>query len=464
MVNLVANAIDAAADGGRRVTVRVLEHEAEVVIEVDDDGPGVDPSIATRIQPFATTKPSGRGTGLGLAITHQIVHYHRGTNALGTCAATCARLAIPGFSPSSHRVLVVDGDRAVLRALAADLRRAGFVVDAAVLLGEAEQMLAEHRARVIVAETTLPDGSGPQVLARLRVASPTSRRAALVDYAGRVPGADIAIQKPWDAAARRRGARAVRRRRADAPAREVSRASSTADRQPGQQNNDAMAEGDGTFGLAAPYAVETNPHWIAFGDLSGDGKIDMAVINYGSSSFSVLVGNGDGTFQMARTTTTGPVPVSIVARDFNGDGKLDLVIPIYGANSVSVLLGNGDATFQAAQSFGTRLVWAASAADFNGDGDLAIAHFGFYAQLPDHLDLPRQRQWHLPGRGHRRPGHPAHRGGHRRLQRGHQAQSGRGELLGALPCRRARAARARSRPRQGVRHGLLDRGEPGEGP
>ena len=34
--------------------------------------------------------------------------------------------------------------------------------------------------------------------------------------------------------------------------------------------------------------------------------------------------------------------------DFNGDGKLDLAVANYGSNTVSVLLGNGDGTFQGA--------------------------------------------------------------------------------------------------------------------
>ena len=32
--------------------------------------------------------------------------------------------------------------------------------------------------------------------------------------------------------------------------------------------------------------------------------------------------------------------------DFNGDGKLDLAVANYGSNTVSVLLGNGNGTFQ----------------------------------------------------------------------------------------------------------------------
>ena len=51
--------------------------EDDVVVRVEDDGPGIDPDILDRIfDPFFTTKKVGEGTGLGIA--HQIIHAHGG--------------------------------------------------------------------------------------------------------------------------------------------------------------------------------------------------------------------------------------------------------------------------------------------------------------------------------------------------------------------------------------------------
>jgi PAS domain S-box-containing protein len=84
ILNLVSNAIDAAADGGRRVLIRVLRDESCVRVQVDDDGPGLAESMRGRaFEPFATTKPQGMGTGLGLAITRQIIDEHEGAVTLG---------------------------------------------------------------------------------------------------------------------------------------------------------------------------------------------------------------------------------------------------------------------------------------------------------------------------------------------------------------------------------------------
>jgi two-component system cell cycle sensor histidine kinase/response regulator CckA len=68
ILNLVINACDACGGQGH-VTVRCRRGEdSAVLIQVEDDGPGVPPKLAEEIfEPFVTTKPVGKGTGLGLA-------------------------------------------------------------------------------------------------------------------------------------------------------------------------------------------------------------------------------------------------------------------------------------------------------------------------------------------------------------------------------------------------------------
>ncbi len=115
-----------------------------------------------------------------------------------------------------------------------------------------------------------------------------------------------------------------------------------------------LGNGDGTFQPQVTYATGSSGgsqnlqdiQDIVAGDFTGDGHLDLAVVNEYSDDVSVLLGNGDGTFQPQVTYAVGSNPTSIVAADFTGDGKLDLAVANSGSNTVSVLLGNGDGTFQ----------------------------------------------------------------------------------------------------------------------
>jgi signal transduction histidine kinase len=80
LTNLVQNAIDAVRDQGEagrvEVTVGSLD-PARVFVTVGDNGPGLSPTIASRLfEPYATNKP--HGTGLGLAIAQRIAIEHDG--------------------------------------------------------------------------------------------------------------------------------------------------------------------------------------------------------------------------------------------------------------------------------------------------------------------------------------------------------------------------------------------------
>ncbi len=80
LINLVANAIDAAAEraGVRgRVIVRVAAKGDTIMLRVEDNGRGVAPDLADNIfDAYQTTKP--RGMGLGLHLSRRIVQRHAG--------------------------------------------------------------------------------------------------------------------------------------------------------------------------------------------------------------------------------------------------------------------------------------------------------------------------------------------------------------------------------------------------
>ncbi len=72
-VNLVKNAMDAMAGGGR-LTVSTRLHGGMAAVSFRDDGCGMSPEHLERIfMPFFTTKDPGRGTGLGLSVSYTII-------------------------------------------------------------------------------------------------------------------------------------------------------------------------------------------------------------------------------------------------------------------------------------------------------------------------------------------------------------------------------------------------------
>lgn len=76
LVNLIINAVQATRSVPSPVlTIRVFSSPSgEVVLTVEDTGPGVPPELRARIfEAFFTTKPAGVGTGLGLAVSSRII-------------------------------------------------------------------------------------------------------------------------------------------------------------------------------------------------------------------------------------------------------------------------------------------------------------------------------------------------------------------------------------------------------
>lgn len=89
VLNLVVNACESMQDLAEGViTVRTADERTHVVIEVEDEGPGIPPEQQAKLfTPLHTTKPAG--TGLGLAVSYRIVEGHGGrvcfrTSPLGT--------------------------------------------------------------------------------------------------------------------------------------------------------------------------------------------------------------------------------------------------------------------------------------------------------------------------------------------------------------------------------------------
>lgn len=141
-----------------------------------------------------------------------------------------------------------------------------------------------------------------------------------------------------------------------------------------------LGKSNGTFAPKVDYSVGSDPDAVVAADFNGDGKIDLAVVSSAGNSVSLLIGAGDGTFTVSGTLATGNNPKSIAAGDFNLDNKIDLVVANFDTEgTVSVFLGNGDGTFGAATTVATGTSPdSVAVGDFNNDGkpDVVTADYG----------------------------------------------------------------------------------------
>jgi signal transduction histidine kinase len=93
---LLENALDAIKGRGH-IRLRVRRASDLVLVEVEDDGPGIPKEQQGRIfEPFFTTKAPGHGLGLGLDTAQRIVRMHRGFLTVESAPGrTCFQVGLP---------------------------------------------------------------------------------------------------------------------------------------------------------------------------------------------------------------------------------------------------------------------------------------------------------------------------------------------------------------------------------
>ena len=184
ILNLVINAQQAMRSSGRGdhivLRTRVTSSGDAVMLEVEDNGPGIPEEVRGRIfEPFFTTKAVGEGTGIGLALSHRIVKSHQGQIQLDTGFrhGTRFRITLPASRAEGHpmadaapvdskrqaaRILIVDDEADVAQMTGEILALRGYEVDVTSSATEAIAKIRERRYDLVVSDLNMPhvDGRG----------------------------------------------------------------------------------------------------------------------------------------------------------------------------------------------------------------------------------------------------------------------------------------------------------------
>lgn len=198
LLNLVTNAQYAMMRGhGRgRLLIRTRATGRDVLITLEDDGPGIPADVLPHIfEPFFTTKGE-EGTGLGLAIVRDLLAHHGGRisveSAEGrgtTMTLTLPRLrceppsspAPPRTHPRGGRLLVVDDEPEVGELLASLLRRRGWEAESVTSAASALERIRTTSFHAILTDIRMPDMRGDELWRQLSHERPElARRTILI--------------------------------------------------------------------------------------------------------------------------------------------------------------------------------------------------------------------------------------------------------------------------------------------
>ena len=188
VANLLDNAVKfSAVQGHIRVAAWLAENQ--VVVEVADSGPGLDPDHLDRVfEPFwqadLTSRRQFGGTGLGLAIAREIALLHDGelrADNLAPGPGACFTLRFP-IVPAEHetptpqstrlpnalRILLVDDSLDTIQVLSWLLASKGMQVREVPSVAQALEAVRAERPDVIITDIGMPEQDGYDLLRLLR--------------------------------------------------------------------------------------------------------------------------------------------------------------------------------------------------------------------------------------------------------------------------------------------------------
>lgn len=148
---------------------------------------------------------------------------------------------------------------------------------------------------------------------------------------------------------------------------------------------------DGSFGAPVQYVTGTSwasmTHGVAIGDLTGDGRNDIAVSiggNVPNSWLGLFIQNQEGSFGPVQMLSAYHIPEAIEVADVNGDGRSDVVLGNGGWNTVSIYTQDSCGNLNPFETYAVPYQshfnpQGLAVSDINSDGknDISIANYNY---------------------------------------------------------------------------------------
>jgi two-component system, NtrC family, sensor kinase len=196
--NIINNARDALMDKkGGALTTRSARKDETLVIEFEDDGPGIKKEDIDRIfDPFFTTKEVGKGTGLGLSMSYGIIEEHGGRIDVESEPGNGTKftVSIPIVSGrhrevettvekkivrTGRRILVVDDEASIRDILSDALSMKGHIVETSSSGQEALTLIEKESFDAIIMDIKMPGMEGSQLYAHILGSHPEAVKKIL---------------------------------------------------------------------------------------------------------------------------------------------------------------------------------------------------------------------------------------------------------------------------------------------
>ena len=220
LTNVILNAIDAMARGGR-ITIRTCRRDPWVELTVSDTGDGMPRDVQSRIfDPFFTTRSPQRA-GLGLSVVHGIIGRHRGrievrseegrgttlTLVLPEAPAASGAYSMPS-APAGRRatgtVLVIEDEEHLRRMLLETLAGAGHSVEGAANGLEGLARFQRGAFDVVITDLSMPECSGLDVARAVKKMRPETPVVMITGWGDVMnpermgdSGVDLMLVKPF---------------------------------------------------------------------------------------------------------------------------------------------------------------------------------------------------------------------------------------------------------------------------